>query len=172
MASYRRPKGIVVRHIPDWNSNWVGFSSLFAGGTGTSTQTLGLFNNANDGSYFVVWDCTMSIGPVVAASVPLGNAVWQIAKAPITGFTDPCAPINPMSPMGTPYGLIVSGFNTSGIDPNAAVYQSLDDIGTWVWPHDWPMCVVPVGYSLIATYGLTNAQASFSVMFEVVTVAN
>ena len=167
MASYRRPKGSVTRHPADWNSNNVAYTGLFSGGSGNGSGNLGLLNNDALGRVFVVWDCTISIGALTAGTAFTGNAVWEVAQAPVSGggFTDPCAFINPF--MGTPSGLVVSGFDVSKLDPNRAQYSALAGAGTWVWPHEFPMAILPVNYALIVEFGWTSANVNFGVLYEI-----
>jgi hypothetical protein len=164
VASYRSPKGALGRTVPDWNSANLAYTGLFSGGGGFGSANLGLFNNDPQGRFFVVWDCTISIGPQTAGGAFTGNAVWEVANAPVTGFTSPCAAVNPMAT--APSGLVASAYNLGALDPNRGLYSALAGPGTWVWPHDWPMAIVPVGYSLIVEFGWNNANVNFGVVFE------
>lgn len=161
----QNPPGTKVRFPPDWDPDSCYFSSIFAGGAGPGSANLGLNNNDDQGRYYLIWGCTIGIGPLDATHVPVGNAVWEVAQAPITGFTAEIAPIRPGQPTGT--GLIVDGYNLSSLDPNRGLYQALAGPGLWNWHGLYPMAIVPVGFNLIAEFGFTEANVSFSVWYQI-----
>jgi hypothetical protein len=161
----QNPPGTNVRLSPDWYSDNCYFSSIFDGGAGVGSSTLGLLNNDDQGRYYKVWVATICIGALNPANPSTGNAVWEVAIAPITGFTDPVAPIRPGGPTGT--GLIVDGYNLSSLDPNRALYQVLEDRGSWTWHGLYPLAIVPVNYSFLAEFGWQNANVSLAVWYEI-----
>lgn len=164
--SLQNPPGTIVRLAPDWYSDDCYFSSIFDGGAGPGSANLGLLNNDDQGRWYEIWGCTISIGPLDATHVPVGNAVWEVAQAPITGFTDPCAPIRPGAPTGS--GLIVDGYDLSHLFSERALYEVLAGPGTWNWHGLYPMAIVPSGYNLIAEFGWTDANVSLAVWFRAV----
>lgn len=164
MASYRRPKGAINRHIADWNNGRLYYSSIQNGFSTSTTQKYGLQNVSSTGSSLIVWDCTIEIGRFTAAVNPLGIASWEVAKVPIVGTLNVLQPIDPQSP--TTNSGIGNNIDDSSLVSGRTQYNALSDAGIWRWNGGIPMAIIRPGYTLLAEYVITNAFACLSVVVE------
>ena len=156
MASFRTPKGTVVRAVPDWNSanvaNYVGGS---VEGPAAFAEN-GVFNNANDGSFLAIWDATISLIDLNTADGPdlfSGFSLYQ-ATSPATGNGSP--PINPT--FGMPWGIGFFNAVPDAMGPETQFGPQFRGPATWSWPHNWPMCFVPSGW--IFSFQFNTAASS------------
>jgi hypothetical protein len=142
VASFRQPKGVLTRTLPDWNS-----ASLMCGSGGGSaaaghTYDAGVWNNASDGSLLVLWDLT------IAASY-----------ATVTNNTSPDAlggfsPLNPGGGAGinlyngqpAKAGQVWSGFDTFNVVGFDEEYVFPLKSGAYQWPHNWPIAIINPGF--------------------------
>lgn len=165
MASYRRPKGTVVRHVPDWNSAKLYYGFIQNSFSSAQDYFDGFTNFETDGSSLVIWDCTISLQHFSAADNSSQSADWLILPAvqqgPVIGF----APIDPFS--ASIMSTLNHNYDTSAaLLTNTPFYAALSGQGTWQWPHEWPMAVIRPGWSFLVNFAFTNATAGLGVLVE------
>jgi hypothetical protein len=164
MASYRRPKGTVVRPIPDWNVRNLYFGVIQNGTQGSISYTDGFTNKESDGTSLIIWDCTISLGRFLATTNVLGTAEWFIAQVP-----DPVTP-NPMGCVVSTDAGIPSfcghNYDTSNLSTPIPGYAALSGEGIWRWENNFPLAVITPGFSFLVSFVYTTATAGFSVIVE------
>jgi hypothetical protein len=164
MASYRRPKGTVVRPIPDWNVQNLYYASSFNAASGNLDYFDGVLNTETDGSSLIVWDCTIALGAFTAGVEVIGSADWFLAQVPPAPNNFGLAPVdptqaNPLSQMGHSY-------DTSNLVTGMPFYSALAGPGIWRWTNPFPMAVIRPGFALLVEFTYNNATASLSVIVE------
>lgn len=165
MASYRRPKGTVVRHVPDWNSRNLYYGFIQNSFSSAQDYFDGFTNQETDGSSLIIWDCTISLGHFTAPDNLAQSAAWLILPAvqvgPVIGF----APVDPFSPSIA--STLNHNYNTSAsLLTNTPFYAALSDQQTWQWPHEWPMAIIRPGWSFLVNFVFHNATAGLGVLVE------
>jgi hypothetical protein len=164
-ASYRRPKGVVVRSLPDWNStNLMSGAQFNLGATVNHTSDAGLYNDATDGSLLVLWHLSVAVSYVVNTTITL--------PAALAGFTvlNPggSAASNLYNSQPARAGAVWSGFDifdTTALDDEWVFPLSG---GAYQWPHEWPIAIIPPGMSFALEVNGPCGLAWFSFIWEVV----
>ena len=164
MASYRRPKGAVVRPIPDWNVQRLFYGGIQNGFVSAQNYTDGFTNRETDGSSLIVWDCTIAIGRFTAATYTLATADWFIAQLPAPGTTAPFGPVDPT--IGGINSVLAHNYDTSSLPGGLPVYNVLSGEGIWRWPNPFPLAIVRPGFSFLVQFVFTNGTAAMSVIVE------
>ena len=123
-------------------------------------QESALVNNANDGSFLVVWDVTINAAVIgMGDGSPMASG-FLLYPYPF-GLSDSSGiPLNPVN--GTQYG-----FASSTSDPTQ--HPAGSNFGpnwwgpvNWSWAHDWPFCVIPSGWNLAFFCDLENGSNNAS----------
>lgn len=146
MASFRRPKGTVVRHIPDWKSGQLlALNSATTGGIIGSDNGAGLFNDAGQGQVLVVWHA-YAFARTVAVPTTIQLATLGFLNGNAGAITTQGQPLDLQQPW--------LGGSVFAIPPAASLttndFMDVPMTGTgWQWPHDYPICVVRPGFSLL-----------------------
>lgn len=150
MPSWRRPRGTVIRTIPDWNLNNCASVLISNSVSGAYAVEAGLYNNSTAGWFLVVWG--LSIGQYYSSLTNIGyfQAWVQMLKTP--GVT-PYQANNPVNPTST-VNFGVGWYNSASPGPQNEnlLYPAPVGPGNWEWPHDFPIGVVPAGYSLSVVF--------------------
>lgn len=155
MASYRRPKGSIARHLPDWNlagmmSGGIQYSPIVLG----DSHAFGVYNNSTRGYWLVLWDLAVTFQPSGAL-----NNIQLIDVGHLSGHA------NQTLTAGAP--LVATAGPKSGQTWTQANFQdTTDDFlylpmqdGKYQWPHDWPLAAVPSGWSIVV---ITDGNAAGS----------
>jgi hypothetical protein len=164
MASYRRPKGTVVRPIPDWNSKDLYYGGIQNSSLGGLDYFDGVQNLETDGSSLIIWDCTISLGAFTAGTQVIGSADWFLAQVPQHAFPGQLAPLDPIGP--TILSVVNHGFDTSNLVTGMPFYTVLSGPDTWRWPNPWPMAIIRPGFTWLVNFIYNNATAGFGVIVE------
>jgi hypothetical protein len=146
MASFRRPRGTVVRHIPDWKTGQLhGLNNVTTGGGGGTFNGFGLVNDTGQGQPIVVWHMYAFARLVAAPTTIQVGTLGFYAGAPLS-LTTPGQPLDLQQPYlgGSVWGIPPASA------PNTNDFMDIPSSPTgWVWPHDWPICIVRPGQSLL-----------------------
>ena len=145
----RRPKGSVIRFDPDWDPFRMMYANDFVTlASATPVQDIGLYNNATDGSMLVVWDASLMIATAPGVIPGTSTINWGVAaQKPVTNPTAGF-PLIPNAPTGP--GIVWENHNSPGV--NNVPFICVEDPDHWEWPHSWPMCYIPPGYSLVVEF--------------------
>jgi hypothetical protein len=155
MASHRTPRGTVVRHLPDWNINNCATIQITGTETPGGTTEAGVVNDATDGRYLVIWHLGIShiagSGADPATQV-CGAQIYNTAGLlPYTQNT----PLNPL--IAPPPGSGWFNPTSAGFNPTGNIHPRLWGDVNWDWPHDWPIGIVPPGYSISVVFSAPSA---------------
>ena len=161
MASFRRPKGTVVRSRPDWNVNKLAYNNdWFVGLTSTNTLTVLLHNDGTQGRNLIVWALDIvhlpSNWPVEQGIAATGGMLNGVGAA---NFVSPSLMMNPLSPLvsGQVYDL-TEPFPSLGLTDHSRTFGL--SAGGYSWPHEWPCAVIPAGYSFgVELHGIQPQMA-------------
>lgn len=128
-------------------------------------QELSVVNNANDGSFLVVWDVTISAGVVFPGDGSVMSSGFLIYRYPFGLFDSGGIPLNPIN--GTQYGFGAYNGDPTIIPDGSAFGPTWRGPINWSWPHNWPFCVLPSGFQLsffcdLENGGLNLSRASFT----------
>lgn len=164
MRSFRRPKGTVIRTVPDWNSANLGSATIIGPEIQPGFYELGIFNNATDGSYLVLWDAQASATvtqPNDPATLISGFKFYNNPNPPIVGFSNGANPT-----VGQPFGAGFYNGDPTIIPQNSDYGPTFFGIVQYSWGHDFPLAYIPPGYifSFTSDYFAGNsnfARASF-----------
>jgi hypothetical protein len=155
MASYRRPKGTVVRTLPDWNLNNCAAISIVGTEIPGGTTEAGLVNDATDGRFLVLWHLGISHIAGAGADPATMSAVAQLyATLGLLPYTQN-TPLNPTAP--APPGSGWFNATSPGVQTTGELIPNLWGNAYFQWPHDYPVCVIPPGYSASVVF---NAPAT------------
>lgn len=146
MGSKRFPKGVVARSIPDWKTGQLHALNNAGTGGGLGTNNgAGLFNDARDGSMLVVWHLEASIRAVASPSTQQLFTLGFL-NGNAGAITTQGQPLDTSQPwLGGSCFAIPGGASLTTND-----FMDLSVLtGYWTWPHDYPICVVRPGQSLI-----------------------
>jgi hypothetical protein len=162
MPNPRTPnQGVLIAPVPAMFP-----SRMFGGNAGTpgpganTTVALGVFNagSGGAGANCVVWHLEISMNPLAGAS-----RAWYFGLQTMLGTKGwtptPAVPLVPGTPAGQ--GQIVNAYDTNWPTDGTYFQINLQD-GYWKWEHDYPLAVVPPGYSWFC-YGLPAARALLSI---------
>lgn len=165
MASYRRPKGAVVRPIPDWNTQNLFYGGVQNGFAALTSFNAGCINLDTQGRSFIIWDCTVTVGRFAAATAPtltfMSLGIFQGAVV-VAGSAG--SPVDPF--VGAPSVFFDSNFNTTNLTTISSSYVPLSGEGTWRWTNPWPMAVLRPGYAHILFYQATQALVGYAAIGE------
>lgn len=125
---------------------------------------LGIFNNANDGSYLVLWDAQGSAtndNTHDPATLISGFKFYANPGPPIIGAAVAANPT-----VGAPFGVGFYNGDPSIIPANSDYGPGFFGTVQYSWPHDFPLAYIPPGYifSFTSDYfagGANFARASF-----------
>ena len=146
MASYRKPKGTVIRAVPDWNLSNCASIVVLGTEAPASVSEYGLFNDALDGRSLVIWSAAISHWAGGGGDPAQMVAGFQLEKtAGLTPYT-PNTPLDPL--VGALPGSGWFNGTSAGFLPTGVLGPTLKGNANWQWPHNWPMCVVRPGFSL------------------------
>lgn len=164
MPSYRNPKGVVTRPVPDWNSGNLNYGGNIEGIGGTLTNAFALLNNDALGGLLIIWDCTISIGRFTAGVAPLGTAFWFTGTVVLP---NPGATGSPVVAIGSQQpGLFINNAVVDQVGAGTSSYEALAGEGVWRWDKPFPMAILNANLALFVQYTLTNAQVTFGVVYE------
>ena len=161
MPSHRRPKGSLVRTLPDWHfanmaSGGIQFSPIVLG----DSHAFGVFNDSAQGRWLVLWDIAVTFFP--AGGI---GAINLIDLGHLSGHDGQA--LTPGSALG---GTIPSPGGQTWHEAN--FQDHTDDFfylamqnGQYHWPHDWPLAAVPSGWSIVAILDGNPASAGVVVNF-------
>lgn len=128
---------------------------------------VGLLNNATRGEWLVIWDIrTVSIpNPIPATLITVD---LNIGTGQNTGSLTFANSNNSLISFGSALPGIIWTLNVPG-NELGNVFHSLaplisDIYAYYVWPHDWPVCAIAPGDSVIA-YSDANPYHDFSADF-------
>ena len=150
MASYRRPKGTVVRAVPDWNLNACAAIAIIGTESSGQISECGLINDAKDGRFLVVWELGISHAAGGGGDPAQMTCGAQLYQSPIFGVSLANTPLNPtigMVPGSGWFNGTSAGFLTTGV-----LQPILKGNVDYHWPHNWPFCVIPPGFSLTVVF--------------------
>jgi len=155
MASYRRPKGTVVRTVPDWNLSNCAALAITGTEVPGGLSEAGLVNDAKDGRFLVVWHLGISHIAGAGADPATMNCGAQLYST--LGFPTYIdnTPLNPMAPAPPGSGWFNAG--SPGYQTSGLLIPKLWGNAYFQWPHDFPLCVVPPGYSLSVVFSAPSA---------------
>jgi hypothetical protein len=160
----RSPKGTIVQPLPSWN-----IRQMSAGADGIGPVSLGqiicvgLNNNAQDGSWIVVWDVQVfSIGGGTISSINVidFNIMQGITKIDGSANQNPGAPLVGAQAQLPGIVWLDIPFGESGRN----IYSlSLPPYG-YQWMHEWPMAAIMPGQSF-AVFSDANAGTDFGATY-------
>lgn len=161
----KRKTGVKIRTMPDWFSGNLYFGQFTGGTVAAYDEFLALYNDSNDGSLFLIWDMTVTIGRDKAGAIPFCSAAGQIQQGSTVSF-------GVSQPVGA--SIFYGQSSTAGIfwqDTNPpglsfTQYTFLDDAGSWRWNHNFPFAVLQPGFSYVVEILGTNSDCSISMVFE------
>jgi hypothetical protein len=168
VASYRRPKGTVVRPIPDWNLSAMANCVIIGPELTPGFHELAINNNATDGSVLIVWDVTLNTGVVHPGDGSVMTAGFQLYPYIYGGTLNPPAQLDPR--VGVGFGGSYFNSDVTQIPAGYKFGPVFWGPVTWSWPHDWPFCLVPPNWTLSASIDLENGALDLdacSFTFEV-----
>jgi hypothetical protein len=150
MASFRRPRGTVVRHIPDWKVGQLhALNNTTTGGGAGTNNGFGLVNDAGQGQALVVWHLEAFARLVAAPTTIQLLTLYLYTGAPLA-VTIPGQPLDTNQAF---QGGSCWNIPQAANPPNSSLLPFLDvpmSPTGWRWEHDWPICVVRPGISLLA----------------------
>lgn len=164
----RKPKGSIIQPLPSWNLKRMAGASSSTGALALGALgAVGLLNDSTRGEWFVIWDIQ-----IVALPNPIGNTLIVSDIAICTGRL-----AGSLFSAGNNSSLIsASGKNPGSTWRNnapgneiGAIFNSTTLINSgntsyYVWPHDWPVCAIQPGDSVVA-YSNANPYFDFGVGF-------
>jgi len=161
MASYRKPKGTYVRPSPDWFINQLASGSWYNDQqVGTQYASIGLFNNDTLGRKFYIYG--ISVGTFNA-----NTAYGVVLNGTFGSLVTSCVSVDASLP--APPGQIYFTRFGPAAPPNVTLAQPAGtrfNLGSGYTKvdvfQDWPICVLPVGYSLNIQSSLQSAEWSTS----------
>ena len=154
MASYRKPKGIAIRAVPDWNQQFLGTAPAQTQiDAGTPYAAMGVFNNDTLGRDYVIW--SYHAGAIQVNTAAPGQLIVE------TGFehglrgsvgTDVTSFINPLQSARS--GVEWIDFTATGLlAPNVLDFP-LAGAGHATWDLPWPCAILPPGWSFFTQFFL------------------
>lgn len=163
MPSFRKPKGVIARFIPDFNGRAMAGGGTFNSGTNGNYATCGLFNDSQPAADLVVW--WAHTREVPGSPIPAGFGLTQVAI--ITGNAGQS--LQPGVPLVTDQGQL-PGSTWAGVIPVLNFNIILEiDCGTvpWEWQQPYPLCVLTPGFSLIFVTNDVAVTQNTSFIWEV-----
>jgi hypothetical protein len=163
----RRPKGTIVRPLPDWNLRNMGFGQIVGGANANLSENLGLYNDSTIGEALVIWDVTINVAVRTAGVVSQPNVAGQLQPGGtnLNGLSQPV--LTPAIGQGQAIpGQLWDDANAPGL--SFAQYTFLLDAGQWRWMHDWPFAVIPPAWSYVWYIVGSSQGMSVSVYAEAV----
>jgi hypothetical protein len=166
----RKPKGSIVHSIPSWNP-----LNLLGTGTGQVASTgnnpcVGLFNNATDGSWLVVWEYQAAIS--LPSTTPTDN-IQQISFSyqADNGNTRVQFPGIPLVDTAAQLAGTVWGKYNQG-NGGIVFYSPANPNYVYQWQHEWPFAYVRPGHSLVcagdgASCGFLNVTYIWEVVAQI-----
>lgn len=159
-----RPRGVKTAQLPTWNIKNMASGGFETGAIGLGDSlAFGLYNDANDGSWIVLWDLVMHYFPFDGA-----GATKLIDVGHVEGYD------NNSLTKGAP--LVATAAALAGSTWFEHNYQDFTDDylylvganGMFQWNHDWPLGAIPPGWSLVAiTDGEPLSLISYNFIWEV-----
>ena len=148
------PKGVFTRSRGDWAVANIMGGSAFQAGAGALLSYVELYNNANDGSSLIVLGLQ---GWAQSASSTFFIETYKGQNG--TPATSPPAPIDP----SRPYGPGQIGTFTRATCIGNHIFEMGGANLPYFWPYQFPVAVVPAGYSLAlqAALAAVAQQAAF-----------
>jgi len=148
MPTRRRPKGVIIRPLPDWQGRQMMMGDSSNTELDTGVGQVGLYNNATDGSILVVWDLATNLAPKIGAAAPVCGCTVVMAK----GLTSANQQTRPLHSEGINFPGVCWTIQPVGSGLLPADYTTLQAPGTWNWPHNWPFAYIYPGWSLVTQY--------------------
>lgn len=165
MASYRRPKGTVVRPVPDWQLANLVYGGVQNGNAGSVNTNVGCINLDTSGGSFVIWDCTITIDRFAAATNPVVTFTSMgIFQGAVIVAGSQASPVDTMFAPGLLF--FDANFNVTNITTINSAYVPLSGAGIWRWNNNFPLAVLRPGFALLFFYQVTGAVVGFSAIGE------
>lgn len=165
MASYRRPKGTVVRPIPDWNVQKLCYGGVQNGFAANTSFNAGCTNSDTSGGTFIVWDSTITVGRFAAATAPVVTFMsLGIFSGAILVAASQASPVDPT--IAAPLLFFDSNYNITNLTTITSAYVPLSGEGTWRWANPFPLALIRPGFSLMLFYQATGATVGFAAVAE------
>jgi hypothetical protein len=167
VASFRRPKGTVVRSFPDWNINKLAYNNdWFVGLTSTNTLTVLLFNDNNVGKNLIVWALDIVH---YADNWPKENGIpangGMLVGVGTATFVSPTLMINPLAAVVS--GQVYADTSVFGSPPLTDESRTFGlSAGGYSWPHEWPCAVIPPGWSFGVELHGSESQMAVGFVWE------
>jgi len=155
----RSPKGTLIRTLPEWH-----FAKLSSGsfsGVAVADNSyigVGLFNNSTDGSVLVVWDVEVKATPSAAQTPEFVREL--LIQGQLSGALSPVYQLQVAAQ--TAWGQITANNPYSNPHGELASFPIQNEV--WKWGHEWPMCALLPGYSLVMVSD-NNGSAIWGVSF-------
>lgn len=161
----RHPRGTIVHSIPSFNPRrMLGAANGQAASSGHN-PAIGLFNNATDGSWLVVWDFQAGIQLPAASNNIQSLSFSFIAGDGATGVQFPGTPI--VDQQAGLFGTVWANYNQG--NSNAVFYNPSNANYLYTWPHEWPLAYVRPGDSIVcAGDDSSSGFLTVSYLWEVV----
>lgn len=167
--SLRRPnQGVISELRPSfYPENMYGGMASTDGVAANATVALGVFNNDTKGRSIAVWHLEAHYRPGTSG-VDFMTFFFQVIQGTNGWTPGPAAPV--MGGRSAGFGQIINAYDLNWPTVNT-YYAAYTNPLSWFWPHEWPLAIVPPGYSFFAysdpsfTGGGANAML-ISCLFE------
>ena|SRR5258708_3799513 len=161
----RQPKGTFVHNAPSFELRNMASGGLVSGNIALGDSiAFGLYNDATDGRWIVLWDLKMHYSPFDGGGdihlVNVGHLQGNNGNPLVAG--SPLVALQPRLPGST---WIEHNFQDFTDDYLYLIGAN----GTFQWEHDWPLGAIPPNWSLVAIAdGNAANRIGFNYIWEVV----
>jgi len=157
----RIPKGTLVHNQWNWRPDRIVGGGIFVGATAGAYSLLGLYNNTQQSDYLYVIGLTIGTTPGPSMGGSFYNIVGTAGMVPSPTQGQNIYPLKGQLP-----GALTSGTNNFLPSKTIGGYmnQGPED---WKWEHDYPMAILPPGYSFIAQSGEVNVPLGMGIWWYV-----
>jgi hypothetical protein len=166
----RRPKGSIVQSVPSFYPRRMQGAGNGQVASPGNNPCVGLYNNATDGSWLVVWEFQAAVS--LPSATPTSN-IQQIsfsfqANNGNTGVQFPGIPLVYAQAQGP--GTVWAHYNQG--NGQAVLYSPANPNYVYGWMHEWPIAYIPPGSSLVcaadgSSFGFLNVTYIWEVVSQI-----
>ncbi len=142
------PKGSLFSSRAEWQQQNMMGGRAAAGTSGVEVAYVTLYNNAVDGTNLYV--CHLEASTSISAQLEFEWFVGPSSGSLLTGSWGPIVAGNPLRP-GQLYNFVVGNCIGAKIGGAADAF-----VAPFSWRHDWPLAVIPPGYSFGVDASMAN----------------
>jgi hypothetical protein len=149
MAANQKPRGSVIRPVPDWFASSLSGGHAIQGAVAGQNSYVGIYNNASDGSVIRIYATDFG----VSANSFVYFEVFQGQQGTLYNADGAYGSINPS--VGTTWGQTINFASAVCLGSHVGGRQGFAGQDTFHAP-GWPLGIIPPGYTFALQVRNTN----------------